>query len=95
MNNEIINKLQFHKGMRCLLLGGRPINGQRHEVYNKLIACGITDAEKLYDKLVELDSPLYWGKSKADFASEFNSYLNDESDDGEGLSPTSRARRGD
>ena len=91
----MIEKLQFHKGARALMIGGRIIDGQRHEVYVKLIACGIKDAEKLYDKLVELDSPLYWGKSKADFASEFNSYLNDESDDGEGLSPTSRARRGE
>lgn len=94
MNNEIINKLGFHKGARALMIGGRIIDGQRHEVYNKLVSFGVTDAEKLYDKLVELDSPLYWGKSKADFASEFNSYLHDE-DDGEGLSPTSRARRGD
>lgn len=90
----MIEKLQFHKGARALMIGGRIIDGQRHEVYNKLIACGIKDAEKLYDKLVELDSPLYWGKSKEAFASEFNSYLHDE-DDGEGLSPTSRARRGE
>lgn len=95
MNNEIINKLDFHKGMRCLLLCGRPINGQRHEVYVKLVACGVKDAEKLYDKLVELDSPLYWGKSKADFVAEYNSYLGGESDDGDGLSASSRARRGE
>lgn len=89
------NKLGFHKGMRCLLWGGRVIDGQRHEVYTKLISCGITDAAKLYDKLVELDSPLYWGKSKADFVAEYNSYIGGESDDGEGLSASSRARRGE
>ena len=91
----MIEKLQFHKGMRALMIGNRVIQGQRHEVYNKLISAGIRDAEKLYDKLVELDSPLYWGKSKADFVAEYNEYLGNESDDGEGLSPTSRARRGE
>lgn len=95
MNNEIINKLQFHKGARALMIGGRIIDGQRHEVYTKLTACGITDAEKLYDKLVELDSPLYWGFTKEAFVAEYNKYLSNESDDGNGLSPTSRARRGD
>ena len=91
----MIEKLQFHKGARALMIGGRIIDGQRHEVYNKLIACGITDAEKLYDKLVELDSPLYWGFTKEAFVAEYNKYLSNESDDGNGLSPTSRARRGD
>lgn len=90
-----IEKLQFHKGMRALMIGSRVITGQKHEVFRTLIAYGIKDAEKLYDKLVELESPLYWGKTKAEFASEFNVYVKDESDDGEGLSPTSRARRGD
>lgn len=93
MENKI-EKLGFHKGMRCLLLGGRAIQGQRHEVYLQLIASGIKDAEKLYDKLVELDSPLYWGFTKEAFVADYNSYLHDE-DDGEGLSPTSRARRGE
>ena len=92
---EKIQKLQFHKGMRALMIGNRPIMGQKHEVYISLISYGIRDADKLYDKLVELQAPLYWGKTKAEFASEFNVYLKDESDDGEGLSPTSRARRGD
>ena len=91
---EKINNLGFHKGMRALMLGGRIIDGQRHEVYTKLISCGIKDAEKLYDKLVELDSPLYWGFTKEAFVADYNSYLHDE-DDGEGLSPTSRARRGE
>lgn len=91
----MIEKLQFHKGMRCLVLGGRVIDGQRHEVYLKLIASGITDAEKLYDKLVELESPLYWGFNKEAFVADYNSYLGGESDDGEGLSASSRARRGE
>lgn len=91
----MIEKLQFHKGARALMIGGRIIDGQRHEVYNLLVACGITDAEKLYDKLVELDSPLYWGFTKEAFVAEYNKYLSNESDDGNGLSPTSRARRGD
>ena len=91
----MIEKLQFHKGARALMIGGRIIDGQRHEVYVKLIACGIKDAEKLYDKLVELDSPLYWGFTKEAFVAEYNKYLSNESDDGNGLSPTSRARRGD
>lgn len=94
MENKI-EKLGFHKGMRCLLLGNSPITGQRHEVYIKLIAYGIRDAEKLYDKLVELDSPLYWGFTKEAFVADYNSYINDESDDGEGLSASSRARRGE
>ena len=94
MDNKI-NNLGFHKGARALMIGGRIIDGQRHEVYIKLIRSGIKDAEKLYDKLVELDAPLYWGRTKEAFASEFNSYLNDESDDGEGLSASSRARRGE
>ena len=91
----MIEKLQFHKGARALMIGGRIIDGQRHEVYTKLISCGIKDAEKLYDKLVELDSPLYWGFTKEAFVAEYNKYLSNESDDGNGLSPTSRARRGD
>ena len=91
----MIEKLQFHKGARALMVSGRLIDGQRHEVYTKLISCGIKDAEKLYDKLVELDPPLYWGFTKEAFVAEYNKYLNDESDDGEGLSPTSRARRGE
>ena len=91
----MIEKLQFHKGARALMIGGRIIDGQRHEVYVKLIACGIKDAEKLYDKLVELDSPLYWGFTKEAFVAEYNKYLSNESDDGNGLSPTSRARRGE
>ena len=95
MNNEIINKLQFHKGARALMIGGRIIDGQRHEVYNKLISFGIRDAEKLYDKLVELDSPLYWGFTKEAFVAGYNEYLGNDSDDGEGLSPTSRSRRGE
>ena len=91
----MIEKLQFHKGMRCLLLGGRPINGQRHEVYINLINAGIKDPEKLYDKLVELDSPLYWGFTKEAFVAEYNKYLGDDIDDGEGLSASSRVRRGE
>ena len=92
---EKIQKLQFHKGARALMIGGRIIDGQRHEVYLKLIACGIRDAGKLYDKLVELQAPLYWGKSKEDFIAEYNVYINNDNDDGDGLSPTSRARRGE
>ena len=91
----MINKLDFHKGFGALMLNGRVIDGQRHEVYTKLISCGIKDAEKLYDKLVELDSPLYWGFTKEAFVAEYNKYLGDESDDGEGLSASSRARRGE
>lgn len=95
MIDKMIDKLQFHKGMRCLLLGNHPITGQRHEVYITLISYGIRDAGKLYDKLVELQAPLYWGKSKEDFIAEYNVYINNDSDDGEGLSASSRARRGD
>lgn len=95
MNNEIISKLQFHKGARALMIGGRIIDGQRHEVYTKLVSLGITDADELYDKLVELEAPLYWGRTKEAFSAEYNEYLGNESDDGEGLSPTSRARRGE
>ena len=90
-----MKRIEFHKGMRCLLLDGCPLIGQRHEVYVKLISAGVTDAEKLYDKLVELDSPLYWGFTKEAFVAEYNKYLGDDIDDGEGLSASSRARRGE
>ena len=92
---EKIQRLEFHKGMRALMIGNRVITGQRHEVYRQLISFGITDAGRLYDKLVELNSPLYWGFTKEAFATEYNKYLGNESDDGEGLSASSRARRGE
>lgn len=91
----MINKLEYHKGFGALMICGRILDGQRHEVYNKLIRCGIRDAEKLYDKLVELDSPLYWGFTKEAFAADYKRYIDDDSDDGEGLSASSRARRGE
>ena len=91
-----MEKIELHKGMNCLLLNGRPLQGDRTAVISQLITVGYRDPQSLYNRLVELGPSLIWGYNYEKFLELFISCTGVvDTDDGDGLSATSRARRGD
>ena len=93
-----MERIEMHKGMNCLLLNGRPLQGDRAAVISKLIAAGYRDPHALYERLMDLGPSLIWGYTIEKFLELFNSCvepLDADDGDGDGLSATSRARRGD